>query len=161
METIRYNTFETNSSSQHALVLYPRDKFKSFKNKESIWVPSKEFKLDWNNGEDEDSAPIYIAKDDEFFTIENAYENVMNSKKPEDEKFNWAFSLKKCFTEYNHSSFDEFKKYMAENFFHPKIGLGVYTYDELYRHMDYDFKILDTVKKDGKLYTGVYMGESC
>ena len=43
-QNIRFNTFETNSSSMHSLILMSKEDFEKFKNKELYYAPREGFK---------------------------------------------------------------------------------------------------------------------
>ena len=93
MKIIRPNTFETNSSSMHALVIMPRDTFDKYDKGEVVL--NKRIGMGWNDADgfsledDAKEAPKVVLKDKDFITIEDAYNKVVNTDIGEMPKDDW------------------------------------------------------------------------
>ena len=99
MKTIRLNTFETNSSSCHCLVICGRNKLKEFRERKVIALSDVRIDSDY------DVREITIP-DDHFVSIEDAYNKVVKYCEANKDSDKW--SVKQIF-ELENFDFDKFK----------------------------------------------------
>lgn len=104
MKTIRLNTFETNSSSCHCLVICGKNKLKEFRERKVVALSDVRIDSDY------DVREITIP-DDHFVSIEDAYNKVVEYCEANKDSDKW--SVKQIF-ELENFDFEKFKAIISD-----------------------------------------------
>ena len=99
MKTIRLNTFETNSSSCHCLVICGRNKLKEFRERKVIVLSDVRVDSDYDVRE-------IIIPDNHFVSIEDAFNKVIEYREAKKDSDKWSV---KQILKLENFDFDKFK----------------------------------------------------
>ena len=165
MKTVRFNTFETNSSSMHALVIMPRDVFDKYDKGELIL--NQRVGMSWDEGagfsveDDAKKAPKLNLKAKDFLTVEEAYNKVINTNFGDKPKDNWQAHLweekTSIIKKLKEGGLKEFNNFIKKESWNLEYHFNLTTEHQ----MDENAKLVKSGKYYGKDVVKIYLVTEC